>query len=105
MCGMSSNPNPMGTPRGESRESILAKNLLVARMAAGLTQQGLANAAEISRATIAQIEAGLSDPRLSTIVELSHAIGISPVLLLSGDLDVLALTALSSRAAQAGENM
>jgi DNA-binding XRE family transcriptional regulator len=59
-----------------------------------MTQHDLAQRAHVSRATIAQIETGCGDPRLSTVAGLARALEISPVLLLLGSLEVQALSAI-----------
>lgn len=89
-----SQPATTMTARRESRGAALAKNLLAARLIAGLTQHDLAAASGVSRATIAQLETGICDPRLSTVVDLSKALGVSPLVLLAGAADVHALAAL-----------
>lgn len=79
----------------EDVQDTLALNLSAARSALGMSQDQLAAAAGVSRATVNQLESGSTtkgDPRLSTLVRLSSALGISPVLLLLGrnELDAIA---------------
>lgn len=79
----------------EDVQDTLACNLSAARSVLGLSQEQLAAAAGVSRATVNQIEGGStakSDPRLSTVVNLAAALGISPVLLLVGRDELDAIT-------------
>lgn len=71
--------------------ATVAKNVALARSAASMTQAVLALAAGVSRATIAQVESGDSDPRLSTLIDIATGLGTSPVLLLLGEDELRAL--------------
>ena len=73
-------------PASERRRLVLrlAQNVVAARHAAGLTQRELADAAELSRATVHLIEAGACDPRVSTIANLAQALNLQTVQLLDG---------------------
>ncbi|MCX5658747.1 MAG: helix-turn-helix transcriptional regulator [Planctomycetota bacterium] len=66
----------------------IARNLILARHALGVTQEELAASSGVSRATIAQIESGGSDFRLSSLLDIAQALGISPALLFvrAGDI-------------------
>lgn len=96
--GPDASPGPAsGGPRLPAREpaaSTVARNLVVARDLVGMTQHELAARSGVSRATIAQLESGGGDPRLSTIADVAEALGVSPVILLSGRKEVTAFTGL-----------
>jgi transcriptional regulator with XRE-family HTH domain len=77
---------------------ILGRNLAAARVAAGLTQQELAELALVSRATIVQIEAGAADAKLSTVQQLAGALGVAPSLLLAGAAELRGLASLAAGA-------
>lgn len=76
--------------------TAIAANLVQAREAAGLTQGQLSDLSGASRATIAQIETGEGDPRLSTIESLAIALGIAPYMLLLREPDAERFVAMVS---------
>jgi DNA-binding XRE family transcriptional regulator len=63
----------------------LAQNVARARHRAGWTQLQLADAAELSRATVHLIEAGVCDARLSTVARLANALQTDALDLLMGE--------------------
>lgn len=68
---------PTGQPAGTLPVGArVAQNLAHYRQLGGLTQQQLAIAAHISRATVNLIESGQGDPRLSTVELLATALGV-----------------------------
>lgn len=56
----------------------IARNVAHYRQHQGLTQQQLADAAQLSRATVNLIESGQGDPRASTIELLAKAMELDP---------------------------
>jgi transcriptional regulator with XRE-family HTH domain len=61
-----------------------ADNLRRARLAKGLTQEGLADASELHRTHISLLEKSKRDPKLSTIAKLASGLGTTPSQLLLG---------------------
>lgn len=90
----------MSIPKEERRHKDaqlnLGSNILVARKAKELTQQKLAERAGVSRATVAQIESGGVNPRLSTLVDLAFALDVSPMMLVMDKDDLEAIAELST---------
>lgn len=78
----------------ESPGTALARNLVIARDLLGMTQHDLASRSGVSRATIAQIESGFGDPRLSTISQLAGALGVPVLVLVAVERDVQALAGI-----------
>ena len=85
---------PIAPRRHEAVETTLAKNLVLARLAEGVTQKELATASDVSRATIAQLETGVSDPRVSTVADLARALGLPAAFLLLSAEEIEALVRL-----------
>ena len=54
----------------------LAKNVRIARAVADLTQEQLANKADVERAQISQIERKVANPSLKTLVQVASALGL-----------------------------
>lgn len=61
-----------------------AQNLRVTRARRGLSQEALGVAAGIHRTEVSLLERAAREPRLSTIVRLSRALGVTPADLLNG---------------------
>jgi len=66
----------------------LPARLRAARERAGLTQEGLAEAAGVSTGLIGQLESAATLPSLPTIERLARALGVSPCHLLVDDPDL-----------------
>lgn len=65
-------------------EETFARNLRRAREKAGLSQEALGDKAGMHRTEVSFLERAQREPRLSTIVKLAKALGISPRDLLKG---------------------
>ena len=61
-----------------------ARNLREHRSRAGLSQERLGFRADLHRTEISLLERGTREPRLSTIVRLARALGVTPADLLDG---------------------
>jgi DNA-binding XRE family transcriptional regulator len=57
-------------------QATLGKRLQRLRLAAGLSQEGLACRAGIGRVTLVRLERGEQSPRYETLVALSKALGV-----------------------------
>lgn len=96
----------VATGGGKPVASRVAANLLILRQRAGLTQQQLASAARVSRATINLLESGNADPRVSTLELIAAALGVDPADLTEdgrvADARNDGATAVANAAARAG---
>jgi len=75
----------------------LATNVKLARVAAGLTQETLALAAGIERSHISQIERGIANPALRTLLRVALALDTNVSALLSGQTGLMEILTQSKR--------
>lgn len=66
----------------------LAEQLKVARKRSGLSQEGLALAAEVDRTYVSQLERGVANPSLFILHRLTTVLGAKLVVLVSTNADV-----------------
>lgn len=59
-----------------NQNQILAKILVKERKLAGLSQEGLAEKADLHRTYVSQIERGLKSPTISVFIKLAHALDL-----------------------------
>lgn len=72
--GMDRMALPPGPKVPSGLRSVFGRNLRAAREAAGLTQEQLADTAQITRVYVTQIEGGLRNVSLDVAVELAKAV-------------------------------
>lgn len=73
---------------------FLSDRLAEARVAAGLTQQQLADALGVSKPRVSEWERGHTEPRASRLPAVARAVGVDPLQLVAEDYDHLDLEAL-----------
>jgi DNA-binding XRE family transcriptional regulator len=62
----------------------IAANVRVLRQERGYSQEDLAAACDMTRSAISRLERGEHEPRVSTLLTLSAALGVDPAALLNG---------------------
>lgn len=57
---------------------LLGRRIAELRGAAGMTQEGLADALDSAKSVVSRIESGSSVPSLGRLVEIANALGVEP---------------------------
>jgi transcriptional regulator with XRE-family HTH domain len=75
----------MSARRGEAARAF-GQALRAARLAKGLSQEQLAEGAELDRTTPSLYERGLRTPTLTVLIEIGRALGVDPTQLVSATI-------------------
>jgi XRE family transcriptional regulator, regulator of sulfur utilization len=75
----------MTARRGEAARAF-GQALKAARLAKGLSQEQLAEGAELDRTTPSLYERGLRTPTLTVLIEIGRALGVDPTQLVSATI-------------------
>ena len=71
-------------PEIDEQVRIFGENMRLARLHAGLSQIGLAQASRLDRAAVSFLERAQRSPDLRTLVRVAGAVGLAPAELLAG---------------------
>jgi transcriptional regulator with XRE-family HTH domain len=75
---------PRRAPEADTPAARFGANLRWARQRAGLSQEALANEAQVDRAAVSVFERGRRNPNLRTVLRLARALELPPGTLLRG---------------------
>jgi transcriptional regulator with XRE-family HTH domain len=75
---------PRNAPEADTPAARFGANLRWARHRAGLSQEALANEADVDRAAVSVFERGRRNPNLRTVLRLARALEVPPGMLLRG---------------------
>lgn len=75
--------SPVSHTEFQQLQAQLAANIKAARNACGLSQEALADAAEIDRTYVSQLERGLVNPSLGVLVRVANALDTDALILLA----------------------
>jgi transcriptional regulator with XRE-family HTH domain len=64
--------------RAEQISTVFGQVLREQRNTRGLSQEGLALAADVDRTFVSQMERGIRQPTITTLMKLANALGIQP---------------------------
>ncbi|WP_457795976.1 helix-turn-helix domain-containing protein [Methylocystis sp. S23] len=71
----------------EDVRKIVGKNVRLARQAIGLSQEALADKAEIDRTYVSGVERGVRNPTVTIVAKFAAALDTTPALLLTPDAE------------------
>lgn len=74
--------DPTPLPVDQNLRETLAKNLRTARLNAGLSQEELADRANLSRKHVGRIERGIANVSIDVLAALAIQVGLTPIDLL-----------------------
>ena len=72
----------------------IGERIRLLRLEAGMTQEQLAEAADLTPQFVGQLERGNRMPRLDSLARLAHVFGVSPVQMLQGEDEEAGIIAL-----------
>jgi len=75
-------PRRQSTPRS-AEHAALGEAVRLTRVEAGLSQEALADAADLHITVLGDVERGVGNPEYATLVKLARALGVAPGVLVS----------------------